>query len=101
MLSPHADASGVEPFVVGKPNSTLMDLVVKASGITRNRLCVVRGEWIGGGGAAKTVGVYDGTMESKQQAVLTSSCVLVYLFVGWGGPPAVYAGLLGRLSPGV
>ncbi len=27
---------------MGKPNSTLMDLVVKASGITRNQRCVVR-----------------------------------------------------------
>lgn len=36
-----AGASEMEPFVVGKPNSTLMELVTKVSGIPCNKLCVV------------------------------------------------------------
>lgn len=29
-------------MVVGKPNGLIMDLLAKGSGITKNRLCVVR-----------------------------------------------------------
>jgi phosphoglycolate phosphatase len=41
MVAAVSHASGVEPFIVGKPNSTLMDLVTKACGFPPSRCCVV------------------------------------------------------------